>query len=689
MKVAMKVLLALAMSAQLAHGSAEGSPVSKVFSMIGDLQAKIIKEGEEAQKTYDEFTEWCEDRSKNVGFEIKTGTAEVEDLSAAIEKEASKISAFGTQIEELAGSIAKDEADLKAATAIREEEAAAFAAEEKESKEIIGTLERAIAVLSREMAKNKGALIQFKNTDNIAMALGAMIKASMLDSSDASRLTALIQNKQESDEDDTGAPDPAAYKGQSDGIIGTLEDLLEKAEAQLEAAQKTEATNANNFAMLKQSLEDEIKYADKELADAKKGLATSEEGKSTAEGDLAVTKKDLAEDKSTLKTLHQDCMKGAEDFQSQTKSRAEELEALASAKKILQDALGASAQTYGAALDQATQVSFFQILRSNLQNGADLAKLEAVRFIRDLARKENSVALAQLASQMSSAIRFSESSGADPFAKVKSLISDMIVKLEKDAKGDASQKAYCDKETSETKQKKLEKEYDIEKLSTKIDSMSAKSAKLKEEVAELQKQLAALASSQAEMDKIRSEEKSLYEKNSAEMKAGIEGVKKALSVLKEYYATEGKSHNAAGGAGGGIVSMLEVVESDFTKGLAEMESAESSAVSEYEKVSYMNKVAKTSKGQDVKYKTKEGAGLDKGTAEAASDREGVQAELDALVEYLAKLDKMCVAKAEPYAERKRRREAELAGLKQALEILEGESVLIQEKAKHALRGTSA
>merc|ERR1719183_1382687 len=213
-------------------------------------------------------------------------------------------------------------------------------------------------------------------------------------------------------------------------------------------------------------------------------------------------------------------MNGADDFQRETKSRGEELAALAQAKKILNDALGAAAQSYGAALDQA---SFFQISRSQLSTGADLAKFEAVRFIRDLARKENSVALAQLASQMSSAVRFSESSGSDPFGKVKSLISDMIAKLEKDAKGEATQKAYCDKETSETKQKKLEKQYDVEKLSTKIDSMTAESAKLKEQVAELQKELAALASSQAEMDKIRSEEKALYDKNSAEMKQGIEG----------------------------------------------------------------------------------------------------------------------------------------------------------------------
>merc|ERR1719453_1924028 len=101
--------------------------------------------------------------------------------------------------------------------------------------------------------------------------------------------------------------------------------------------------------------------------------------------------------------------------------------------------------------------------------------------------------------------------------------------------------------------------------------------------------------------------------------------------------------------------MLEVVESDFTKGLAEMETTESAAIAEYEKVSYMNKVAKASKTQDVKYKTKEAAGLDKSTSEANSDRDGIQAELDALNEYMGKLNKMCVAKAEPYAERARRR----------------------------------
>merc|ERR1719238_2662498 len=112
--------------------------------------------------------------------------------------------------------------------------------------------------------------------------------------------------------------------------------------------------------------------------------------------------------------------------------------------------------------------------------------------------------------------------------------------------------------------------------------MTAKSAKLKEEVATLQKELAALAKAQAEMDKLRAEEKAVFETNSAEMKKGVEGVKLALKVLREYYAKDGKSHGAAEGAGSGIIGLLEVCESDFSKGLAEMIATEETAVAEYE-----------------------------------------------------------------------------------------------------------
>merc|ERR1719213_376375 len=167
------------------------------------------------------------------------------------------------------------------------------------------------------------------------------------------------------------------------------------------------------------------------------------------------------------------------------------------------------------------------------------------------------------------------------------------------------------------------------------------------------------------------------------MKQGIEGVKMALKVLKEYYAKSDKSHEAAQGAGSGIIGLLEVCESDFTKGLTEMTAEEDSAASDYEAYCKEDEIAVTMKSQDVKYKTKDAAGLDKSVSELSSDLDGVSDELAAVMKGLDKLKEMCVAKAEPYAERKARREAEIAGLKNALQILDGEAVLLQKNTKHS------
>merc|ERR1719389_4203 len=273
-------------------------------------------------------------------------------------------------------------------------------------------------------------------------------------------------------------------------------------------------------------------------------------------------------------------MKGAEDFEAETKSRGEELTALAIAKKVITEATSGAADL---------SYSFLQTSRTQMSSGADLAKYEAVRFVRDLARKTKSTALAQLATRMAQA---AGGSSSDPFGKIKGLIKDMIEKLLKEAEEDATEKAFCDKELAETETKKADKEAAIEKLTTSMDSMSAKSAKLKEEVAELEKELAALAKSQAEMDKLRSEEKAAFDVNSAEMKKGVDGVKLALKVLNEYYAKDDKAHGSADGAGSGIIGLLEVCEADFSKGLAEMIATEEAAVAEYDGTTKENEITK-------------------------------------------------------------------------------------------------
>jgi len=677
MKASMLVLLFAVFSPASSNSV---SPVQKVLQLLTDLQAKIVNEGEEAQKVFNEFTEWCEERSANLKYEIKTGKSEVEDLSASIDQAAAKIQELTSKIEEAAASLATNDADLKAATEIREKEAADFAASDKELAETIDVLTRAIMILERDAQKGGASMMQLQKANSVAQALSIMVDAAMLQSQDVSKLTAFVQSVQKTDADEDsdamGAPDPAAYKSHSGSLIETLESLLDKAKGQLDDARRKETNSRHNFEMLKQSIEDEIKFGNQDMDEAKKNLAASGEAKAAAEGDLAVTSKSLKEDIATQSTLKHDCMTKAEDFEAATQSRGEELKALTDAKKVISDQTGgAEGVVYGGA------ASFVQLVQSKLSSGADLANFEAVRFIRNLARQHNDAALTQLASRMASVISYGTSAGEDPFAKVKGLIQDMLERLLKNGEADASHKAYCDKEMGETLEKKENKDANIEKLSTKIDSMTARAAQLKDEVAGLQKELAELAASTAAMDKLRRDEHDRFVADKADTEAGLQGVQMALKILREYYASDGKAHEAADGAGGGIIGLLEVVESDFSKAAAQISTTEMSAQSDYDRETKANEITKATKEQDVKYKTKEAKQLDSAVAEATSDREGVQAELSAILEYKGHLVEMCVAKPETYDERKGRREAEIAGLKEALSILEGEAVFLQRGAR--------
>merc|ERR1719498_285655 len=415
----------------------------------------------------------------------------------------------------------------------------------------------------------------------------------------------------------------------------------------------------HNFDMLKQSIEDQLKFDGEELDAAKKTQAEARE--------------------------------------ESKKSREEELKALAEAKKVIEEMTGgAEARTYSFLQLEATTETHLQI-----RTRVDLVGFEAVNVIKKLARSQKSTLLAQLAVRMEAEIRSSDRSSDDPFAKVKGLIRDMIEKLLKEAAEEASHKAWCDEEMAETKEKREKLTGTVEDLTTKINKASAQIEKLTAEIATLQEELAALAKLQAEMDKNRQEEHEEFLAVKADLEQGLEGVRAALKVLRAYYAEKAEDegaflqgsafmkqpeppattvHEKATGSASGIIGILEVIESDFSRNLAESTVNEEQAQELYDKTTQENKVTKATKEQDVKYKTKEKKSQEQFVAEAKADLEGAQQELDAVLEYWEKLKGQCIAKPETYEERKRRREAEIAGLKEALTILEGEASLIQKSS---------
>jgi chromosome segregation ATPase len=669
----------------------DSNPMAKVIELMDGLAAKVTADGEAAAKTYKEYFEWCDDSAKNTQFAIKTATSEVEELEAKIAELTATIETASGKIEDLSGAIASDEKELKEATAIREKELSDFQKSEAELMDTVDTLGRAVGILEKELSKNAGAFAQIdtSNMKALASALGAIVDGAAFAGVGVNKqkLMALVQAQQSDQDDDLdmGAPAAAVYESKAGSIVDVLADMKDKADGELTDLRKAESNTAHNFNMLKQSLEDQISADTKSMEELKAKKSSAEEEKATAEGDLSVASKDLAAAQDELSTLHSDCLTTAADYEATVTSRKEELAVIAKAKKILEEtSSGAVKQSY----------DFLQLSAASKNS-------QVVTSIKALAKKHHSAALAQLASRVQAVVKYG--GGADVFAKIKGLVADMIAKLEKEAAEDAEEKAYCDEEMKKTEAKKAELEEDLAKVTAKLEQAAANSAKLKEEVKVAQQQLADLAKETAEMNKIRSEENAHYIEATTDLKAGLGGVQKALGVLRDYYENSGASlmqevgtsmmqqpaapekHGASGGAGGSIISILEVCESDFSDNLAKEEAAESDSVALYEKTTQENKVTKTTLDQDVKYKTQEFKGLDAAIVEHTADKDTLNTEYSAVMDYYAQIKDRCIAKPESYEDRKARREAEIDGLKQALQVLEDETAFVQRK-RRGVRG---
>lgn len=721
MAMKMLCLFALLMTAHEVRADstedATGNPIAKIIDLITQFQGKIIRDGEVEQKAYEEYFEWCDDASKEKGFESETLTSKVEKLSSVIEEATADIEDAATKIEELSGATSTDEADLKAATIIRERDHKDFSAEEAELMKDIDMLGRAISVLEKEL---KGSsFLQSKevqaNVKNVLSTLSTMVDAMSFASHDKQRLQALLQTSQGDDDSFgfaqrealLGAPDPAAYESKSGGIVDMMADMKEKAETQLSEARKEEMKGKMNFEMLKMSLKEKIGAQKGEMDDTKKAKAQALEVKAVAEGEAEIANKALSAAQEELHTIQMDCMEKASDHEITVAGRTAELKALAKTKKIIQ------------AATSFQQVSFIQLSsHSRTLTKAGQTGVRVANIIRKLAKTQHSAALNQLASRVEATVRFMNrygNKGDDPFKKVKGLIDDMIAKLMKEAQEEAEMKGYCDAEMAKTEKKKDDLSDDLEDTTAKIDDSTSASTRLKEEVKNLQKELLELAKSQEEMDKARKDAHAAFLESSGDLQKGLDGLRKALDVLREYYAKDDsfvqvanddaddaeseksfdammqvpqegafaqqpkapEKHKKSSGAGDAIIGMLEVAESDFAKNLAEETQEEDAAQVEYDTLTQENKVVKAEKEQDVKYKTKEYTALDKMVTELTTDRDGMNAELDAVLQYYDKLKEKCVAKPEPYEERKKRREAEIKGLQEALSILEGEAVFIQ------------
>jgi len=651
----------------LEYMSSTQNPLGAAVKMLETMRAKSTAAGVKEDADYITFTEWCRKGSRQFKFDIKDAQAKIEDLSATLMKANSDIMSFSTKVDDAASAQSESEGQLKAASAIRKKEHAAFVATEKELEGSIETLERASNVLQRKM---KGAaLVQTTvNSPEIKTLLDSItevVNAASLSLHDQSSIMSLAQS---SEEDDAEALSGETKKS---SVLDLIEDLKQKAEKQLRQLRKEETNMRYNFESVEMSLKDEIKLAAKDMTEAKDGKSVSTGTKATTEGDMDGSKKGLAADSASLKKMEESCVSKAAAYDSSLSDRAQEDQALGQALKALKES------TFLQLENEAAAASFLQI-----KDSPD--SFRVVNVLRAHAQQTQNAALAQLAARVSTVMTKASKGNANPFKKVSNMISAMVAKLEKEAAAEANGKAVCDKQKADSKEKKADLSFKIQKRTALVDKATAKIAALKEETTALQKALSDMATQQKGADELRRSELKTFLEVKESCEKGIKGVKTALKLLRKQYGS------SPAGAMSGILAMLELVEEDTSKQLATANAEESAAVAEYKKLTESNKFSKMTKEKTVGYRGKEIKAWSKTMTEYSSDLDGLTTQMESVDEAAKLIRKQCDAQPQSYADKKARREAEMEGLKDGMAALEAQTASFLQRSSvrshSALRG---
>jgi len=648
------------------------TPLQKLVSMLDAMAAKGKADKVAEATEFAKFHEWCDGMRMEKETSIAEAAEQIEQLEADINKANADAEVLRQEIKEHEASVAKAEVELAAATEVREKELADYTAQHKDLSESISACARAIETLKARSEDVPQSLLQVRNLTAVDAYARAVISSFLAVSTEA------------------GAPEANAYEFQSGGVVSMLEKLEAKFNEQLLVLDKAEMSAKANFQLLKQQLTDDIKQDNKDISEKTELKASRIEDAAQAKDDLESTKKTKADDEKVLADTKAECLARAHEFEKNQVTRAEEIRAIEEATKILSsDAVKGSAETYLPTFlqENAAHHSLAQASTARLEPAV---RRQVLAFLQGRAHKLNSKYLALAAARVA----------ADPFAKVKKMIKDLIFKLMEETNAEADEHAYCTTELATNKETRNNKAVESEELAATVEKLTAESARLTEEIAELTKSIAEIKEKQEEATKIRNEEKATNAKTVADAKDAAVAVQKATQVLKDFYAKAADSAFLQGGqesqmgdkllsdmaatskapykgmqaSAGGIFGMLEVVLSDFTRLEAQTLSDEESAASTYNKFMDEANESVAVKEAEVAHKTGNKDRTDEKNEETKKELALTQAELEKALDYYDKLKEQCLDTGLSYEERKEAREAEIESLKEALQMLEASDV---------------
>jgi len=659
----MQFSIVLLLLASTAANGATVTPVQKVIQLLNGMVEKGKKEKHEEQVQFAAYKQFCDDTTVEKQRAIKEANEMIEILQADIQKYEADAAQLAKEIAKHDEDISTWEGDFKAASKVREIEHTDYVATHKDYTESIDALDEGIATLKKQAHDVKQAaasLMQISASNIIPAESKKVIDAFLAQDPDDENLA-------------VAAPEANAYEFQAQGIVDMLTKLAGKFEDERTDLEKEETNARHAFEMLSQDLKAQIGQATSARTEKSEAKAKALQSSADAKGDLQDTTTTRDDDSKYLADLTATCEQKSSDFAARQQLRAEEIAAVEKAIEILSSGAvsGASEKHLPQLIQKSSSLAQ---LRSESQNPN---QMRVAAYLREQGSRINSRVLSALAMRVAD----------DPFKKVKKMIKDLIVKLMEEANEEAEHKGWCDTELSTNEQTRKEKTEAVETLHAEIDELEASIAKLTEEITDLTKAVAELDAAVAKATSVREEEKA---KNTVTIKDAQDAqtaVAQALSVLKDFYAKAAEAtsfvqqpevfdepYKGMGSENGGVVGMIEVIQSDFARLESETSAAEAEAQKQYDEFMGDSSVDKAQKSKDIEHKSGKKQNHEQALQEAKTDLDGTQKELDAALAYYEKLKPSCVDAGESYEDRVARRKEEIESLQEALRILNGEDV---------------
>merc|ERR1719298_243200 len=97
-------------------------PVTKVVTLLKDMQAQLEKEAEEDEEVYDKMACWCKTNDRDKTMSIKEAEARIADLTTTIESTAAASGRLKAEVANEESDLAKNEKALGELTAMREKQ---------------------------------------------------------------------------------------------------------------------------------------------------------------------------------------------------------------------------------------------------------------------------------------------------------------------------------------------------------------------------------------------------------------------------------------------------------------------------------------------------------------------------------------------------------------------------------------